>query len=100
MEIKNVSLSLHHALPISSESVSPSVKATLSIATTGSVGTTGLDVALTVSATDLLRGQADRRTNYTAMTSAAVPCAVRNGSQIDSRTATMPAWKAVRREGG
>src|SRR5262249_54430288 len=71
------------------ESVSPTGKATLTIATTGTVGATGLDVALTVSATDALTGTATSGTDYTAFGPATLTFAAGNGASIDSSTAPL-----------
>src|SRR5947207_2486004 len=81
-----------------SESVSPSLNATLAISTAGSVGTTGLVVALTISATDLLTVTGTSRTTSTPLGPTTFPCAVDLGSAIDSSTATLAVLDDLRLE--
>src|SRR2546428_382221 len=66
----------------------PTVKATLAIATTGSVGTAGLDTALTVSARDAGTGSATA-SDYSFTTTTLTFAAGSNGSTIDSSSATV-----------
>ncbi|MFO0804296.1 MAG: Calx-beta domain-containing protein [Gemmataceae bacterium] len=71
------------------ESVSPTVRATLTITTIGTVGPVGLDKALTVTATDLLTGSATSGVDYNAFGPATLTFAVGNGAAIDSSAATL-----------
>ena len=63
------------------------------------MGDTGLDVALTVSATDALTGTATSGTDYTAFGPATLTFAAGDGDSIDSDTATLSVLDDKRLEG-
>jgi hypothetical protein len=84
------------------ESVSPTVRATLTITTVGAVGPVGLDRVLTVTATDATiagPGKATSGLDYAAFGPATLTFAIGDGAAIDSDTATLNVIDDQRLEG-